>query len=81
MKEYVISLWVARKVKLYGEPCSTQLQYNVGVGTVDGGIEEVSLISSVTQGRVLGKSVMNDDLICVSSTGSVHISGCMCDQY
>ena len=26
VKEYIINLWEVRKVKLYGEPCSTQLQ-------------------------------------------------------
>ena len=24
VKEYIIDLWEVRKVKLYGEPCSTQ---------------------------------------------------------
>ena len=26
VKGYIIDLWGVRKVKLYGEPCSTQLQ-------------------------------------------------------
>ena len=26
VKEYIINLWEVRKVKLYREPCSTQLQ-------------------------------------------------------
>ena len=45
VKEYIIDLWEVRKVKLYGEPCSTQLQSqssagNPRDGTVVGGAEK-----------------------------------------
>ena len=54
VKEYIIDLWEVRKVKLYGEPCSTQSQSSAGDprdGTVVGGREMVSLVSLVTQGE------------------------------
>ena len=54
VKEYIIYLWEVRKVKLYGEPCSTQPQSQSSAG--DSGLwlvgrEEVGLVSSVTQGE------------------------------
>ena len=33
VKEYIIDLWEVRKVKLYGEPCSTQLVSVLGWGS------------------------------------------------
>ena len=59
VKEYIINLWEVRKVKLYGEPCSTQPQSQSSAGDPRdgtmvqplGGREEVSLVSSVTQGE------------------------------
>ena len=69
VKEYIIDLWEVRKVKLYGEPCSTQPQSQSSAGDLRdgtrhvymtrliriliwlGGREEVSLVSSVTQGE------------------------------
>ena len=54
VKEYIIDLWEVRKVKLYGKPCSTQPQPQSSAG--DSGLwlvgrEEVSLVSSLTQGE------------------------------
>ena len=44
VKEYTIDLWEVRKVKLYGEPCSTQPQSQSSAGnrdgTVVGGVEK-----------------------------------------
>ena len=56
VKEYITDVWEVRKIKLYGEPCSTQPQSQSSAGdpkdgTVVGGTEEVSLVSSVTQGE------------------------------
>ena len=57
VKEYIIDLWEVWKVKLYGEPCSTQSQSQSSAGDLRDmalwlvGREEVSLVSSVTQGE------------------------------
>ena len=54
VKEYIINLWEVRKVKLYGEPCSTQPESSARDprdGTVVGEQRKVSLESSVTQGE------------------------------
>ena len=53
VKEYIIDLWEVRKVKLHGEPCSTQPQSQFWLGIRGmalwlGTREEVSLVSSVT---------------------------------
>ena len=32
VKEYIIDLWEVRKIKLYGEPCSTQPQSQSSAG-------------------------------------------------
>ena len=45
VKEYIIDLWEVRKVKLYGEPCSTQPQSQSSAGdlrdgTMVGGVEK-----------------------------------------
>ena len=37
VKEYIINLWEVRKVKLYGEPCSTQLQSQSSGGDLKDG--------------------------------------------
>jgi len=57
VKEYVIDLWEVRKVKLYGEPCSTQSQSQPSAGdprdgTVVGGQRRGKFSHS---GRVMGK--------------------------
>ena len=51
VKEYIIDLWEVRKVKLYGEPCSTKPQSQSSAGDPRGGtvVGGVSLVSSVTQ--------------------------------
>ena len=53
VKEYIIDLWEVTKVKLYGEPGSTQLQSQSWLGIRGmalymwlGGREMVSLVSS-----------------------------------
>ena len=52
VKEYIIDLWKVRKVKLYGEPCSTQPVLGIrGMTLWLVGREEVSLVSSVTEGE------------------------------
>ena len=37
VKEYIIDLWEVRKVKLYGEPCSTQPQCQSSAGDLRDG--------------------------------------------
>ena len=37
VKEYIINLWEVRKVKLYGEPCSTQPQSQSSAGDLRDG--------------------------------------------
>ena len=37
VKEYIIDVWEIRKVKLYGEPCSTQSQSQSSAGDPRGG--------------------------------------------
>ena len=84
VKEYIIDLWEARKVNLYEEPCSTQLQSQSSVGdskdgTVVGGQGRGKFGKFSHSGRVTGKLCMNDDLLCVHScrTGSAYLSGHM----
>ena len=36
VKEYIINIWEVRKVKLYGEPCSTQPQSQSSAGGSEG---------------------------------------------
>ena len=51
VKEYIINLWEARKVKLYGEQRQSQSRLGIrGMALLLGGREMVSL-SSVTQGE------------------------------
>ena len=57
VKEYIINLWDVRKVKLYGEPCSTQPQSQSLAGdlrdstVVGGGRRRGKFGNSVTQGE------------------------------
>ena len=80
VKEYLIDLWEVRKVKLYGEPCSTQPQSQFLAGdprdgTVIGGQRRGKFGKFSHLGRVTGKlSPITDDLLCVRScnTGSAY---------
>ena len=59
VKEYIIDLWEIRKVKLYGEPCSTQLQSQASAGdlrdgTVVGGQRRGKFGRFTHLGRVTG---------------------------
>ena len=48
VKEYIIDLWEVRKVKLYGKPCSTQLQSQSLAGDLrDGNVVAAKLGSMV----------------------------------
>ena len=68
MKEYIINLWEARKVKLYGESCSTQpqpqsLAGDPRDGTVVGGQRRGKFGKFSHSGRVTGKlstSIIDD---------------------
>ena len=71
VKDFIVDLWEARKVKLYGEPCSTQLQsqYLAEVprdGTVDGG-QRRGKFGKFSHSGEWGKLFMKNDLLCVSS--------------
>ena len=60
VKEYIIDLWEVRKVKLYGEPCSTQPQSqslagDLRDGTVVGGQRRGRFGKFSHSGRVTGK--------------------------
>ena len=60
VKEYIIDLWEVRKVKLYGEPCSTQPQSQSSAGdsrdgTVVGGQRRGKFGKFSHSGRVTGK--------------------------
>ena len=50
VKEYIIDLWEVRKIKLYGEPCPTQLQSQSSAGDPRDGTV-VEMVSSVDQGE------------------------------
>ena len=43
VKEYIINLWEARKIELYGEPCSTQLQSQSSTGDLRDGTVGIPL--------------------------------------
>ena len=82
VKEYIINLWEVRKVKLYGEPCSTQPQSQSSAGdlrdgTVVGGQRRgtCKFGKFSHSGRVSGKlsTCINDDSC---KTGSAY-TGCM----
>ena len=54
VKEYIIDLWEVRKVKLYGEPCSTHLQSHPRLGIR--GIDRRGKFGKFSHsGRVTGK--------------------------
>ena len=60
VKEYIIDLWEVRKVKLYGEPCSTQPQSQSSAGdlrdgTVVGGQRRGKFGRFSHSGRVTSK--------------------------
>ena len=60
MKEYIIDLWEVRKVKLYGEPCSTQPQSQSSAGdlrdgTMVSGPRRFKFGKFSHSGRVTGK--------------------------
>ena len=60
VNEYIIDLWDVRKVKLYGEPCSTQPQslssaWDLRDGTVVGGQRKGKFGKFSHSGRVTGK--------------------------
>ena len=86
VKEYIVNLWEARKVKLYEEPCSTQLQSrssagNPRGGSVVGGQRNDKFGKFSHSGRVTGKLCIVGDLLCVRSCklGSANISGGVID--
>ena len=80
VKGYIIDLWEVRKVKLYGEPCSTQPQCqslagDPSDGTVVGGHRSGKFGKFSHSGRVTGKlstCITNDSC----KTGSAY-TGCM----
>ena len=80
VKEYIIDLWEVRKVKLYGEPCSTQPQSQSLAGdprdgTVVGGQRRGKFGKFSHSGRVTGKlSICITDDSC--KTGSTY-TGCV----
>ena len=60
MREYIIDVWEVRKVKVYGEPCSTQPQSQSSAGdprdgTVVGGQGRGKFGKFSHSGRVTGK--------------------------
>ena len=74
----MIDLWEVRKVKMYGEPClslSPQLGIR-GMALCLGGREEVSLVSSVTQG-VTGKL---STCTCITDDASSSKTGSACTR-
>ena len=86
VKEYIIDLLEVRKVKLYGEPCSTQLQSQSSAGdlrdgTVVRGQRSDKFGKFSHSGRVTGKLCVTDDLLCVCSCklGSADFCGCVVD--
>ena len=82
VKEYIIDVWEVRKVKLYGEPCSTQPQSQSSAwdprdGTVVGGQRRGKFGKLSHSGRVTCKlsTCITDDSC---KTGSAF-TGCMVD--
>ena len=76
VKEYIINLWEVRKVKLYGEQCSTQPQSQSSTGglrdgTVVGGQRRGRFGKFSHSGRVTGKlsTCITDDSC---KTGSAY---------
>ena len=69
VKEYIIDLWEVGKVKLYGEPCSAQLQSQSSAGdlrdgTVVGGQRNGKFGKSSHSGRVTGKLCVANFVMC-----------------
>ena len=80
VKEYIIDLWEVRKVKLYGESCSTQSSAgDTRDGTVVGGQRNGKFGKFSHSGRVTSKLCVDDDLLCVCSCkfGSADFCGCV----
>ena len=78
VKEYIIDLWEVRKVKLYGEPCSTQPQSQSSAGdprdgTMVSGQRRGKFGKFSCSGRVTGKL---STCITVIKTGSAY-TGCV----
>ena len=80
VKEYITDVWEVRKVKLYGEPCSThpQSQSSAGDprdGTVVGGQRRGKFGKFSHSGRVMGKlsPCIYDDSCKTSSTYTGHV--------
>ena len=78
VKEYIINLWEVRKVKLYGEPCSTQPQSQ----SLAGDPRDGTVVGGQRRGKcgkfshsVTGKVFMAVDLssVCSCKSGSAHI--------
>ena len=76
-------MWEVKKVKLYGEPCSTQLQFQSSAGDPrDGAVVGGQKFGKFSHsGRVMGKLCVDDDLLCVHSCklGSADFCGCVVD--
>ena len=80
VKEYIIDLWKVRKVKLYGEPCSTQPQSQSLAGdprdgTVVGGQRRGMFGKFSHSGRVTGKlsTCITDNSCKTGSTYTGHV--------
>ena len=76
VKEYIIDLWEVRKVKLYGEPCSTQPQSQSSAGdprdgTVVGRQRRGKFGKFSHSGRVTGK--LSTCITLVQSTYTGHV--------
>ena len=80
--EYIINLWEVRKVKLYGEPCSTQPQSQSSAedprdGTVVGGQRRGKFGKFSHSGRVTGKlstcTCITDDSCKTGSAYTRHV--------
>ena len=80
VKEYTINLWEVRKVKLYGEPCSTQPQSQSSAGdprdgTVVGGQRRGKFGKFCHSERVTGKlsTCITDDSCKTDSAYTEHV--------
>ena len=65
VKEYIIDLWEVRKVKLYGEPCSTQPQSQSSAGDLRDG----TVVGRQRRGKFGKFSHSTDDSCKTGSTG------------
>ena len=80
VKEYIIDLWEVRKIKLYGEPCSTQPQSQSSAGdlrdgSVVGGQRRGKFGKFSHSGRVTGKlsTCITDDSCKTGSAYTRHM--------